>query len=164
MACRWCGLVLGSGVGRTEKKFMSICIFPQLKEVFIQQSVQGVTSMASVRRGPQQARVCTFPPGHEAPPFWGAGLLHSLLLSWVPALQADQELQQLQRPSALAPAQIISQGRRRLAYKKQLGLSGGQPNPLPWSGRQSLLREMPGTASPDLCFRHLTLNLKLWIE
>lgn len=121
VACRWCGLVLGSGVGRTEKKFMSICIFPQLKEVFIQQSVQGVTSTASVRRSPQQARVCTFPPGHEAPPFWGAGLLHSLLLSWVPALQADQELQQLQRPSALAPAQIISQGRRKLASKKQLG-------------------------------------------
>lgn len=39
-----------------------------------------------------------------------------------------------------------------------------QPNPLPWSGQQSLLGEMPGTASPDLCFRHLTLNLKLWIE
>lgn len=143
---------------------MSICIFPQLKEVFSQWLVQGVTSTASVPRGCQQARVCTLDPGHEAPPFWGAGLLHSLLLSWVPALQADQELQQLQRPSALAPAQIISQGRRRLAYKKQLRLAGGRPIPLPWSGPQSLLGEMPGVANQDLCARHLALNLKFWME
>lgn len=143
---------------------MSICIFPHLKEVFIQRSVQGVTSAASVPRSSQQARVCAFHPGHEAPPCWGAGLLHSLLLSWVPALQADQELQQLQRPSALAPAQIISQGRRRLAYKKQLGLSAGRPVPLPWSGAQSLLGETPGVANQDLCACRLTLNLKLWME
>ena len=74
-----------------------------------------------VPRGPQHAWVCTLWPEHEAPPFWGAGLLHSLLLSWVPNLQADQELQQLQRPSALAPAQINSQRSRRLASKQQLG-------------------------------------------
>lgn len=58
----------------------------------------------SASRGIQQTWVCVLFPGHMAPPFWGAGLLHCLLLSCEPALHSDQELQQLQRPSALAPA------------------------------------------------------------
>lgn len=101
----------------------------------------------------QQARVCTSRPGHEAPPFWGAGLLHSLLLSWVPALHTDQELQQLQRPSALAPAEKISQERKRLAWGKQLAeMYRGRAILSPWSSLQSLSGEMPWGSQPrPLC-------------
>lgn len=132
-----------------------ICIFSQLKENCTPNQCQwphrGI--QPSLCPAAQQVWVCTFRPGHEAPPFWGAGLLHSLLLSWVPALHADQELQQLQRPSALAPAEKISQERRRLARVKQLvEMYGGRAILSPWSGLQSLRGEMPwGNQPRPLC-------------
>ena len=158
VGCRWHSLVLGLGAGRT-KKSMLIGISSQLQEVTILWYFRWwhpLRVSQPVPRGPQQAWVCTARPGHGVPSFLGGGLLHSLLLSWVPDVQADQELQQLQWPSALAPAQIISQGRRQLAYKKQLRQLGGRTTCCPRVVRNPSSGKCLGVANQDLCSPPIT--------